>query len=383
MNNNTLLEGNKYFPQLDGLRGIAILMVLCYHYFQNTFLCDLGWSGVDLFFVLSGFLITSRLLPYINYKKSIQHFYRNRFLRIVPLYFGFLIIFFIGWFAFTSKETQAANPFYTGHWWQFFLFIQNWVFIYDTTPTARHLMHLWSVATEEQFYLLFPVFILLVKQRKKLLLAAVTVMALAATGRCLFFYLSKNVVDYETVYFNTFFRIDSFAGGIFLFLLLEKKKNLLNTDKANQYLPGIIVLLMAIPVLIFRSPDKHTEFFSTVGYTFIALIYTWVLFVTITGRNRLVNTITTSKFLRYTGKISYGIYIFHYPLFQFGFAFLSKLYALLHITTDTSLLAISNALICIPLTFLISHLSYTYFESRFLKLKVTMNPPGESMNTDK
>lgn len=382
MNNNTSLEGNKYFPQLDGLRGIAILMVLCYHYFQNTFFCDLGWSGVDLFFVLSGFLITSRLLPNINQNKSIQHFYRNRFLRIVPLYFGFLIIFFIGWFVFTSKETQVANPFYTGHWWQFFIFIQNWIFIYDTTPTARHLMHLWSVATEEQFYLLFPVFILLIRQRKKLLLAAVTVMLLAATGRCLFFYLSKYSVDYEAVYFNTFFRIDSFAGGILLYLLLEKNTISLNRNKANYYWADIMVLLMAIPVLILRSPEKHSEFFSTVGYTFIALIYTWLLFITISGRSRLIDTVTTSKFLRYTGKISYGIYIFHYPLFQFGFVLVNKIYHLLHISADTSLLAISNAFICIPLTFLISHLSYTYFESRFLKLKAVMKPAAETMKNN-
>lgn len=348
-------------------------MVLCYHYFQNIFLCDLGWSGVDLFFVLSGFLITSRLLPYIENKKSIQKFYWNRFLRIVPLYFIFLIIFFICWFTLVSKETLAANPFYSMHWWEFFIFIQNWVFIYDSTPTARHLLHLWSVATEEQFYLLFPFFILLIKQRKRLLEASISAMLLVAICRCIFFYISKNTVEYATVYFNTFFRIDSFAGGVILFLLLEKNISPLKPGKINNNLPGMIMLLMLIPILIYRSPDKHTEFFSTIGYTFIALIYTYFLFITLLKKNKIVNALTSSDFLRYTGKISYGIYIFHYPLFQIGFVFFNKVFKQLHLTVNPSAVEFTNAIICIPLTFVISHLSFKYFESRFLKLKARMN----------
>ncbi len=373
MNNDKVIGGNKYYPQLDGLRGIAILMVLCYHYFQNIFLCDLGWSGVDLFFVLSGFLITSRLLPYIDNKKSIQKFYWNRFLRIVPLYFSFLILFFIGWFTLVSKETLAANPFYSRHWWEFFIFIQNWIFIYDSTPTARHLMHLWSVATEEQFYLLFPFFILLIKQRKKLLVASVAIMALSAICRCAFFYISENAAEYGTVYFNTFFRIDSFACGVILFLLVEKNASPLSTAKITGYLPGLVIFLMLIPVLIYRSPDKYTAFFSTVGYTFIALIYSYLLFITLLKKSNIVNTITSSGFLRYTGKISYGIYIFHYPIFHLGFVFCNRLFQQLHFTASPEKIALTNAAICIPLTFIISHLSFKYFESRFLKLKAAMD----------
>jgi peptidoglycan/LPS O-acetylase OafA/YrhL len=299
---NQKIDGTAYYPQLDGLRGIAILMVLCYHYFKNIILCDLGWSGVDLFFVLSGFLITGRLLPYIDNKKSILKFYWNRFLRIVPLYFSFLIIFFIGWFTLVSKETLAANPFYSRHWWEFFIFIQNWIFIYISTPTTAHLKHLWSVATEEQFYLLFPLFILIIKRRKKLLVASISVMVLVAICRCLYFYVSKNAVAYEAIYFNTFFRADSFAGGIILFLLLEKNNPPLKADKIMNYLMGTIVLLMLIPILNYRSPDKHSAFFSTIGYTFVALIYTYLLFITLLKKNKIINILTTSAFFKIHGE---------------------------------------------------------------------------------
>lgn len=118
----------KHIPQLDGLRGVAILMVMCYHFFPNNVICNFGWTGVDLFFILSGFLITSRLFPYLNDKKILLKFYRNRFLRIVPLYFSFLILFFICWFLLASKEALGNFPFYANHWWKFFFFIQNWIF---------------------------------------------------------------------------------------------------------------------------------------------------------------------------------------------------------------------------------------------------------------
>jgi peptidoglycan/LPS O-acetylase OafA/YrhL len=201
-------------------------------------------------------------------------------------------------------------------------------------------------------------------------------MVLVAICRCLYFYVSKNAVAYEAIYFNTFFRADSFAGGIILFLLLEKNNPPLKADKIMNYLMGTIVLLMLIPILNYRSPDKHSAFFSTIGYTFVALIYTYLLFITLLKKNKIINILTTSAFLRYTGKISYGIYIFHYPLFQFGFIFCNRIFKLFHFASTPEMLSLTNALICIPLTFLISHLSFKYFESRFLKMKVSMNQEG-------
>jgi peptidoglycan/LPS O-acetylase OafA/YrhL len=177
------INTNKHIPQLDGLRGIAILMVMCYHFFPNNIICNFGWSGVDLFFVLSGFLITGRLMPYLDDKKILLKFYRNRFLRIVPLYFGFLILFFTGWFLLSSKETLSSFRFYNDHWWEFFLFIQNWIFANNLGEVKTHVDHLWSVAVEEQIYLVFPLFILFIRKKTKIFYAALFIIIVIIISR--------------------------------------------------------------------------------------------------------------------------------------------------------------------------------------------------------
>ena len=127
--NNDSSLSNLYYPKLDGVRGIAILIVICYHYFPTVSLFRFGWSGVDLFFVLSGFLITSRLIPFINNKQLLSNFYRNRALRILPLYFTFLCCFFCIWFLFVSKHEQQSTIVYNKYWYIFFLFGENWLWI--------------------------------------------------------------------------------------------------------------------------------------------------------------------------------------------------------------------------------------------------------------
>ena len=370
MQSQIITQPARYIPQLDGLRGIAIIMVVCYHYFPDSLVCNFGWSGVDLFFVLSGFLITSRLLPFLDDKKLLSKFYRNRFLRIVPLYFAFLVLFFSCWFLFVSKTTLAAYPFYTNHWWQFFVFIQNWTFIYDFPPAAIHLNHLWSLATEEQFYLLFPLFILLVKDKKKLLITGSLLVALIVICRCLYFkfYIFNN--EYEKIYWNTFFRMDSFMAGFILYLLYEKKAVTIKQVKNTKYLLWIVLLILITVIIINKTPNKSALFFTTAGYTIIAIVYACFLYLTLERKNKLINAITLNNLMRFTGKISYGIYIFHWPVYLFGFTLLNYVFNKLHFSTEGVSFRLINACCCIPITFFISHLSFKYYESYFLKWKV-------------
>ena len=370
MQSQIITQPARYIPQLDGLRGIAIIMVVCYHYFPDSLVCNFGWSGVDLFFVLSGFLITSRLLPFLDDKKLLSKFYRNRFLRIVPLYFAFLVLFFSCWFLFVSKTTLAAYPFYTNHWWQFFVFFQNWAFIYDFPPAAIHLNHLWSLATEEQFYLLFPLFILLVKDKKKLLITGSLLVALIVICRCLYFkfYIFNN--EYEKIYWNTFFRMDSFMAGFILYLLYEKKAVTIKQVKNTRYLLWIVLLILITVIIINKTPNKSALFFTTAGYTIIAIVYACFLYLTLERKNKLINAITLNNLMRFTGKISYGIYIFHWPVYLFGFTLLNYVFNKLHFSTEGVSFRLINACCCIPITFFISHLSFKYYESYFLKWKV-------------
>ena len=117
-----------YIPQLDGIRGLAIILVISFHYLGNIPLFSFGWCGVDLFFVLSGYLITSRLIVLQQQKNHLVKFYTNRALRILPLYYLTLIIFYIGFNLFVKKEHFYLFDFYNHNWASFVLFFQNWSF---------------------------------------------------------------------------------------------------------------------------------------------------------------------------------------------------------------------------------------------------------------
>ena len=159
-------------PELDGLRGIAILLVMSFHYINNqllhttnpvgtklAFITSFGWVGVDLFFVLSGFLIGSIL---IRNKESVNYFstfYIRRIVRILPNYFLFLLLFFV----LSSSPYFSTNYFLTGNnvipGWSYFLMANNLYMAYLKNLGNDSLSVTWSIGVEEQFYLIFPLVI--------------------------------------------------------------------------------------------------------------------------------------------------------------------------------------------------------------------------------
>lgn len=345
---------------------------MCYHFFPDNIICNFGWSGVDLFFVLSGFLITGRLLPFLDDKKILLKFYRNRFLRIVPLYFSFLILFFAGWFLLSSKETLDSFTFYNNHWWQFFLFVQNWTYIFNYPTIGIQLNHLWSIATEEQFYIIFPLFVILIKEKRKLLNTGIFFIVLILVTRCLYYYFFIVNDEYGRIYWNTFFRMDSLFIGFIMYLLFENKTVTNKSSLFTKIFAGPALLILIIGILISKTAGKNTIFVNTVGYTVIAIVYGGLLQLTLLKTNTLINYITSLNFLKFTGRISYGIYIFHWPLFLIGFTVLNKAFAYVSFTPGNSILHTINVLICFPTTYLISYLSFNYYERYFLKRKIRL-----------
>lgn len=366
------IQPGKHIPQLDGLRGIAILMVMCYHYFPNSKIFHFGWTGVDLFFVLSGFLISGRLLPYIGERKIILKFYRNRFLRIVPLYFSFLALFFAGWFFLSSEETLKAFPFYTNHWWQFFLFFQNWVFA-NNTQSVMYLQHLWSVAVEEQIYLFFPLLAVLIRDKTRMLYMILTIIVIILVSRWYYYHFIIPPEEYLKIFNNTFLRLDSFLAGVCIYLIQRDQLFFSRVLRISPWIMLTCIIALLTNILVSGDTEKSNSFISTVGYTIIALLYACLLVSVLSGKYKIINTITSFAFLRFTGKISYGIYIFHWPVFLCGFILLNKIFAGLNYSPGEGLLLFCNVLICFPATYILSALSYKYFESFFLKRKAITN----------
>jgi peptidoglycan/LPS O-acetylase OafA/YrhL len=207
----------QYFKALDGVRGIAILLVILFHYG----LLGCGWIGVQLFFVLSGYLITSILLKERKTSLSnyLKRFYWRRSLRIFPLYYLYLLVI-LG--AYLSLKIPPA-------------FADQWPYLFTYTYNVRHilpnydgsplLIHLWSLSVEEQFYLIWPalVFVFAARRFKPLLLGIVVVVPLLRLLTSLYLtHLGSTPVYLGTVLYTiTPFQIDAFATGALVSAVLS------------------------------------------------------------------------------------------------------------------------------------------------------------------
>ncbi len=354
----------RHIPQLDGIRGLAIILVISFHYWGNVAIFSFGWCGVDLFFVLSGYLITSRLIALQQQKNSLKKFYINRALRILPLYYLTLIIFYIGFNLLVKKQNFYLFEFYNKHWLSFVLFFQNWTFIYSGIK-ENLLEHFWSLAIEEQFYLLWPFFLYMTWQKKfffKLIFLIIIIIILTRT----FIYIQyPEWSDYRHYFYNTFCRMDAFLIGGCLYFF---KQN----NKAKKYVVFYCIAFMAVVVGIYFTKNASgiaNPFISTIGFTFIAIAFAGLIYGASSSSSKILSAIFNYRWLRFTGKISYGLYIFHWLVLRtmeprFENWFMKSGYFNERSANTTSLF------ICLFISYLISVISYFYFELYFLKRKV-------------
>ena len=350
-----------YLPQLDGVRGVAILLVVSFHYFGFIKIFSLGWIGVDLFFVLSGYLITSRLYATKKEKKYFSKFYINRALRILPVYYLTLIFFYAGFNFLLSSKNLPYFSFYNRNWWSFVLFFENWTFI-NELPANRHLLHFWSLAVEEQFYLIWPLFLYIFLCKKNFYTIIFLILAAIITVRCFIYFQYPKYEDYLRYFCNTFCRMDGFIIGGYLFLIQQKT----NLKRIQFYL--LIPFIIIVIGVCFTNTTQSNPFISTVGYTILALFFAGIInFITINPTSFL-SRFFQAGWLKYLGRISYGLYIYHWLILLVLQSTLTpRLNILLHGKED-----INNwitLIISLIASLAISIISYTYFESYFLKLK--------------
>ncbi len=355
----------QYIPQLDGLRGLAIILVVTFHYFGNYAAFSFGWSGVDLFFVLSGYLITSRLIALQQKKSPLKKFYINRALRILPIYYLVLAVFYLSFNLLVKKENFHLFTFYNRNWASFVFFVQNWSMIFSSGVKENFLDHFWSLAVEEQFYLLWPWFLYFFWQKKYFAKLILVIIALIIIYRSLIFFYYPAWQDYRHYFYNTFCRMDGFLIGSVLFIRHKKDEQSINT---NCYFAAFLCIIAGI--FFTRSASGISNpFFDTMGFTIIAIFFAGLIDVIINNSSKVALSIFNWRWLKFTGKISYGFYIFHWLiLIAFQQRFVNWFTQKANFTNTTA--TIVSAFICISMSYLISVISYRYYESYLLRKKL-------------
>jgi peptidoglycan/LPS O-acetylase OafA/YrhL len=333
-------------PQLDAVRGLAILVVMFhnispkYPLFHLDKLFSDGWMGVDLFFVLSGLLITSILLDTKQSAGYFKNFYVRRCLRIWPLYYSLLFFMFVVVRFLNASEyhvvVQTSSP-----WWAFPLFLQNFL-LPISTNAAGPLGVTWSLAIEEQFYLVWPLLVRFCSfvQLRRLALAELCV------SPALRYYLSLHHVE---LYTNIFCRLDGLMAGALLALLVRSEN-----FTASKLLKRAWLLLLITAPLAFLTEAFHERWIT---FSFTALASAAFIYVSVFSERKWLQTVMTNRFLVYTGTISYGLYLLH--KIPFGMVQVLHLDRHPHLTLPIILAA----------SYVLAALSWNLLEKPFLRLK--------------
>jgi peptidoglycan/LPS O-acetylase OafA/YrhL len=349
-----------HYPVLDGLRGIAILLVVLYHNFSFIPFFNYGWLGVDLFFVLSGFLITDILMNTMNTKNYFKNFYARRVLRIFPLYYLSLLLFLVILPALPSFPLDVG--YYQEHQWWFWTYLQNWLLIFQPDNNAVALNHFWSLAVEEQYYLIWPFIIVLVKSPRKLLVIGLVALITVIMARL---YIWNNREDFPTYqWLFLFTRIDGILIGSMLALIYQ-----INKDALRTYTTYLILFLAGLNFLIyFIKQDPAFPVWAVAGYTTFAAVFALLVHEAVKGDNKLLNVVCGNTVLRFLGKYSYGFYIFHWPIFMLAKPYTDDWTGKSLAPGSMSQMIIS-ALLATIAGLLVSIVSFHLFEKHFLKLK--------------
>jgi peptidoglycan/LPS O-acetylase OafA/YrhL len=316
----------RHYPGLDGLRGLAILLVLLHMLnllnlqdggsglpaYVYSRLTHVGWTGVQLFFVLSGFLITGILLDSQRALNYYSGFYARRVLRIFPLYFAVLAVAFIVLPAAGIVPANVALD--RPHQFWLWTYLSNWAAL--AGQGSKAFPHFWSLALEEQFYLIWP---LLVRSRTPAECVRFSV-GVAVASLALRTVLTLAGVSDDLIYENSFCRMDALAlgGAAAAALRIPAWKDRIVAARNRLLLASLAVAVAG--TIVTRGFWTGTFVGATVGYTLVSLIFV-LLLVAVAGADVAGARGWPSLFrfapLRTLGKYSYAMYVFHKPLHDY------------------------------------------------------------------
>jgi len=287
-------------PQLDSVRGLAILVVMVHNISLKYPLLHLqtlfanGWMGVDLFFALSGYLITGILLDTKRSNSYFKNFYVRRCLRIWPLYYSLILFMFVAMRFLSRSEfhtvVQQSSP-----WWAYLLFLQNFLGP-SSTNAAVPLGVTWSLAIEEQFYLVWPLVVRFCSsaQLRRVVIAE---MCISPALRYIL------VLRHMDLYTNVFCRLDGLMAGALLALLVRSENFV-----ASKLLSRVWILFLVSAPLAFLTVALHQPWFV---YSFTSFASASFIYLALFCEQKWLRAVMTNRFLIYTGTISYGLYLLH------------------------------------------------------------------------
>lgn len=375
---NTQLHTKKqFFSKIDSLRAFACLIVVFFHGITELYCREHGYYfpfaggsyGVDLFFVLSGFLITNVLVrEYIlSGTIKIKNFYIRRILRLYPPIVVAIVIFIVP-LAFFNFRTAFSNFFFLATYTGDIVLLFRHFIPYLEYP--MYFSHCWSLSIEEQFYIFYPtLFLVFLKIFGK---KRISLSFLFYAFNITFILLIIGGTIILKAHFYKFFlwRFFEIFMGVFLALFTNTDFKRHFKIDSNKYINGLIKFYSS-PVTLFFSIALALWLICggslIVEYNFSYYVFAFVSGVIILNaafeNNKMLNSILSGKVLRYLGKISYGLYLFHFPVFYCS-EFLN-----IKFNPQNIYQAILIDVVRIGISLIISILSYEFIEKRILKLR--------------
>ncbi len=350
--------------ELDGIRGIAILMVLIWHYVACQvdltllplvlFPTTVFWSGVDLFFVLSGFLIGGIILDHHNKQNFLKVFWIRRACRILPVLFFLLVMCWLCKSIFDNDQFkwlfENLMP-----WWSYISFTQNIAMGSENTFGGNFLAITWSLAVEEQFYLLAPVLMIFFGK---------TIWIRGLLPLVVFAFLLRLSFPGISTYLNLPFRMDSLLLGAFVAVIYREEYF---WDYLKRFKKTILILFLILLAITLKliSPNFTNSFLIL----WFAILYSTFLIVALLYSHSPLTSILRSGLLCFFGSIAYGLYMYHQ-------AVSGLLHGWFRNGASPSLDGYFSLIITISaffLSVLLAWISYKTFESFFLRTGRKLN----------
>lgn len=359
----------RYFDNLDASRFIAFIIVFLAHAFvansieiknSNSFQFIYHWGklgilGLEYFFVLSSFLISWIILEEKSHSGqfNIKHFLIRRSLRVWPLYFLIVLMgFAVSGVFYYNNITISEIP----SWYNFVLFIVNFYVIENGTNFLFFLVFLWSISIEEQFYLFYSVIL----KYLKINLLYISIVLIIASLVFRFLYIN----DGDRLFFHTISALGNFGvGGIAAYIAFHRKPLFIHLIGRKKIFNLFFYLLLILSIVFYHQLNDF-KLFTVFSRIYFSLLFAYYIIEQAFGKHRLFNP-GKNKLLNHLGKISYGLYCFHGVVITV----LIKSLGFFNYTETHWHSYLIYPLIILITTIVIAHISFTYYENYFLKLK--------------